>query len=154
MGDEYEITVDELDTGACWRCLAGCYFGRVGFVQDGDVLVLPVNVAISDEHVIFRTSAGSSLAAAGHGAAVAFEADSIDRVAESGWSVMVRGRLWDVTDVRSTASWNDVVVHPWAPGAKDRWMTVEPTLVTGRTIQRHRIVPPPSPEPRLQEPLD
>ncbi len=54
---------------------------------------------------------------------------------------MVRGSLWDVTDVRSTASWNDVMVHPWAPGASDRWMLVEPTLVTGRAIQRHRNVP-------------
>lgn len=141
MDDEYEITVDELDTDACWRFLAGCHFGRVGFVQDGAVLVLPVNVAISDEHVIFRTSAGSSLAAAGNGAAVAFEADSTDRVAESGWSVMVRGSLWDLTDVRSMASWKDVEVHPWAPGASDRWMAVEPTLVTGRAIQRHRNVP-------------
>ena len=72
MSEEYEITVDELDTESCWRFLAECRFGRVGFVRDGFVVVLPVNVAISDERVLFRTGNDTSLAAAGAGAMVAF----------------------------------------------------------------------------------
>jgi uncharacterized protein len=141
MNDEYDIIVDELDEETCWRLLARAGFGRVGFVKEEAVIVLPVNSAVSDGRVIFRTAGDTSLAAAGDGSVVAFEADHTDRVAESGWSVVVRGRLWDVTDRPETATWNEFAVRPWAPGPRNRWMLIEPTLVTGRMIQRHRNLP-------------
>jgi nitroimidazol reductase NimA-like FMN-containing flavoprotein (pyridoxamine 5'-phosphate oxidase superfamily) len=141
MSDDYEIIADELDEETCWRLIARAGFGRVGFVQDGEVVVLPVNSAVSDERVIFRTAEDSSLAAAGDGAMVAFEADHTDRAAESGWSVVVRGHLWDVTERPEASSWREYAVRPWAPGPRNRWMMIEPTLVTGRTIQRHRNLP-------------
>jgi nitroimidazol reductase NimA-like FMN-containing flavoprotein (pyridoxamine 5'-phosphate oxidase superfamily) len=141
MEREYEILVEELDEQTCWLLLARAGFGRVGFVQDEAVLVLPVNCAVREQRVIFRTGAGTSLAAAGDGSVVAFEADHTDRVAESGWSVLARGRLWDVTDRPETATWSAVLVRPWAPGTRDRWMMIEPTQVTGRMIQRHRNLP-------------
>jgi nitroimidazol reductase NimA-like FMN-containing flavoprotein (pyridoxamine 5'-phosphate oxidase superfamily) len=141
MNDEYEIIVNELDEETCWRLLARAGFGRVGFVKDDAVIVLPVNAAVSDQRVIFRTADETSLAAAGDGSVVAFETDHTDLVAESGWSVVVRGRLWDVTERPETATWHEFAVRPWAPGPRNRWMLIEPTLVTGRMIQRHRNLP-------------
>ena len=29
-------------------------------------------------------------------------------------------------------------MHPWAQGARDRWMAIEPTAVSGRRVLRHR----------------
>ena len=142
MEQDYEILVDELDEQACWQLLTRAGFGRVGFVEDDGVVVLPVNSAVREQCIIFRTGEGTSLAAAGDGSVVAFEADHTDRVAESGWSVLVRGRLWDVTDRPEVATWSAVLVRPWAPGPRERWMRIEPTRVTGRTIQRHRNLPP------------
>jgi nitroimidazol reductase NimA-like FMN-containing flavoprotein (pyridoxamine 5'-phosphate oxidase superfamily) len=150
MEQEYDIRVDELDERTCWQLLTRAGFGRVGFVEDAGIVVLPVNSAVRDQRIIFRTAVGTSLAAAGDGSVVAFEADHTDRVAESGWSVLVQGQLWDVTDRPEVATWSTVLVRPWAPGPRDRWMRIDPTRVTGRMIQRHRNLPSgvrPSPGP-------
>jgi uncharacterized protein len=140
MGDEFDIRMTELDEEACWRMLARVAVGRVGFAEGDEVVVLPVNSAVQGGRVIFRTAQGSSLAMRGDGAQVAFEVDHTDRVAESGWSVLVRGRLWDVTESAETKTWRDVTVHAWAPPPRDRWMAIEPHAVTGRMIERHRVI--------------
>lgn len=141
MDEDYEIVADELDEATCWRLLARVGFGRVGFVHAGAVAVLPVNVAVIGQRVVFRTGEHTSLTAA-DGTAVAFEADHTDQVAESGWSVLVRGQLDTVTDAAEAAAFEESGLHAWAPDSRDRWMTITPTEVTGRMIQRHRNLPP------------
>jgi hypothetical protein len=138
MAEKYEIVMDELDEDTCWRLLGRAGFGRVAFIREGDLAVLPVNSTVVDRRVVFRSGWTSSLASLGAGAHVAFEADHTDLVAESGWSVLVRGLLWDVTERPESKGWSEFAVHPWAPPPRDRWMMIEPTLVTGRMIQRHR----------------
>jgi nitroimidazol reductase NimA-like FMN-containing flavoprotein (pyridoxamine 5'-phosphate oxidase superfamily) len=141
MAQGYNIIVDELDSATCWRLVQRAGFGRVGFVQGDQVVALPVNAGVMNGRIMFRTASDTSLAQAGTGSVVAFEADHTDRVAESGWSVVVRGRLWDVTDHPEVATWSELAVHPWAPPPTDRWMVIEPTTITGRMIQRHRNLP-------------
>jgi nitroimidazol reductase NimA-like FMN-containing flavoprotein (pyridoxamine 5'-phosphate oxidase superfamily) len=139
MSEEFAITDSELDEETCWRMLARASVGRIGFVDGDDVVVLPINAAVHKRRVIFRTTAGSSLAGA-QGAKVAFETDHTDQVAESGWSVVVRGVLRDVTDDPEVETWRSSMVHPWAPPPRDRWMMIEPHVVTGRMIERHRVI--------------
>lgn len=134
--------MDELDEPTCWRLLSRARFGRVGFVRDGEVIVVPVNAIVARDGIAFRTANDTSLAAAGDGAAVAFEADHTDQVAESGWSVLVRGRLWSVTGDTEIAELRESNLRPWAPAPRDHWMKIAPTGVTGRMIQRHRNLPP------------
>jgi len=141
MGDEYDIILDELDDATCWRLVERAGFGRVGFLQNDQVVVLPVNAGVMNRRIVFRTVSDSSLAKAGTGSVVAFEADHTDPVAESGWSVVVRGRLWDVTDDPEVDTWSELAVHAWAPPPTDRWMVIDPTIVTGRMVQRHRNLP-------------
>ena len=142
---QYDILVDEIDEEKCWRLLTRVGFGRVGFVSDGVVTILPVNATVSERRIVFRTAEGSCLAAAGHGSIVAFEADHTDRVAESGWSILVRGTLWDVTDRPETAGWNELLVRPWVAPPRNVWMVIEPSGVTGRTVRRQRNIQPPGP---------
>jgi uncharacterized protein len=142
VDDEFEIMVEELDEPSCWRLLSRAGFGRVGLMHDGEIVVLPVNAAVVDRRVVFRT-ADESMLAAGDGTTVAFEADHTDRVAESGWSVLVRGRLVDVTERPETATWHELTVRPWLPGPRNRWMVVDPAAVTGRSVHRRRILPHP-----------
>jgi nitroimidazol reductase NimA-like FMN-containing flavoprotein (pyridoxamine 5'-phosphate oxidase superfamily) len=137
--DAFEICVEELSEDACWSLLGRVRFGRVGLARDGDVVILPVNVAVSRRRLIFRTVAGGTLASMPDGATVAFEADHTVDVAESGWSVLVRGRLRDATGSAEAAAWSELDVHPWAPPPRDRWMVIDATEITGRSIQRHRI---------------
>ena len=53
------LPVDE-----CLRLLASVPVGRVGFVADGEVVVLPVNHFVDGQDVIFRTAHGSKASAA------------------------------------------------------------------------------------------
>jgi uncharacterized protein len=138
--DHYEVNLEVLDDATCWRLLARAGFGRIAFFHDDELHVLPVNAAIKAEKVIFRALDGSLLAAAGHGATVAFESDEIDLSAESGWSVLVRGSLWDVTDTPAATAWDELTVRSWAPGRRGRWMCVEPAAVTGRILSRQRVL--------------
>ena len=82
----------------CWRLVNRVVVGRVGFVYDDEPMVLPVNCVVVDGNIAFRTAGDSMLHNLGEGARVAFEADHVDPVAESGWSVLVRGNLWELND--------------------------------------------------------
>jgi nitroimidazol reductase NimA-like FMN-containing flavoprotein (pyridoxamine 5'-phosphate oxidase superfamily) len=141
MNEVFDIHETELEEDLCWRMIARAGFGRVAFVDDDGVAVLPVNAAVHDHRLIFRTRSESSLARVA-GATVGFEADHTDRVSESGWSVVVRGTLVDVTDSPEVEHWDEYSVHPWAPPPRDRWMMIEPSRVTGRLIERHRRLEP------------
>jgi hypothetical protein len=81
------------------------------------------------------------LRAAGNNSLVAFEADHTDRVTETGWSVLVRGRLRDVTDTPTAGAWHELTVRPWLPGPRNRRMLIEPSAVSGRMINRRRLLP-------------
>jgi uncharacterized protein len=139
-GPEYVISYDELLEDVCWRLLARSSFGRVVFCQAGEPGALPVNCAVSNHTIVFRTSADSTFVEFSNGSRIAFEADHTDHIAESGWSVLVRGTLHEVTDAEEIDRLADLPVHPWAPGTRDRWMRIVPDNVTGRTISRHRLV--------------
>jgi nitroimidazol reductase NimA-like FMN-containing flavoprotein (pyridoxamine 5'-phosphate oxidase superfamily) len=140
---DYSISMDVLDTEVCWRLISRTRFGRVGFVVDGEPGVLPVNCGVLDRQLVFRTGRDMTLGQLAGGTTVAFEFDHLDPVAESGWSVLVRGSIWVVDDpdelARLTALDN---LHPWAPGVKDRYMKIVPAKITGRVISRHRDLPP------------
>jgi nitroimidazol reductase NimA-like FMN-containing flavoprotein (pyridoxamine 5'-phosphate oxidase superfamily) len=139
--DEYEIIVDDLDEETCWHLVAQEVVGRVAFIHDFELWILPVNSAVVGGRVVFRTSDDSMLRAAGDNSLVAFEADHADRVNETGWSVLVRGRLRDVTDKPETGAWHDLTVRPWLPGPRNRRMVIEPSAISGRMIQRRRLLP-------------
>ena len=143
--DEYEIIVDELDEETCWHLVAQEVVGRVAFIHDFELWILPVNSAVVGGRVVFRTSDDSMLRAAGDNSLVAFEADHTDRVNETGWSVLVRGRLRDVTDKPETSAWHELTVRPWLPGPRNRRMVIEPSAISGRMIRRRRLLPGPRP---------
>ena len=54
--------------------------------------IFPVNHVVDHGRIVFRTAAGTKLAAAVLGRAVAFEVDGYDSVAGEAWSVVVKGR--------------------------------------------------------------
>jgi uncharacterized protein len=122
----------------CLRLLASVPIGRLGFLSDGDVVVLPVNHAVSGQDVVFRTTLGSKLSAAESENAVTFEADSYDSRRRAGWSVLVTGRAEMVYDDAEIAGLDRLGLEPW-PEAVDRsfWVRIRPTAVTGRRLPAH-----------------
>ena len=133
---ERVVSTDDLTDEVCWHLVAGSRLARAGFVFDGEPWILPFNFAMRDRALVFRTAAGSMLHSLGNGAAVAVEVDNVDQAAQTGWSVVVRGRVWEITDPKEVATFADGAVQPWAPGPKERWMWVLPHAISGRAISR------------------
>ena len=63
----------------CLELMASNGVGRVAFLADGEIEVLPVNYTIDGARVAFRTATGSKLEAAVERSVVAFEVDAYDR---------------------------------------------------------------------------
>ena len=80
------------------------------------------------------TSADTRLGTAVRGGRVAFEVDGTDEAARTGWSVVVRGEVTEVTDPAELARLRKLRLSPWAPGAKSRYVRILPAKLTGRRI--------------------
>jgi len=118
----------------CFDLLEPGGVGRVGFASADGIMMLPVNFAVSGKTIVFRTAPDSLLAlyATGH---LSFEADQIDEALREGWSVLVHGHAHTVTserDVRRIDEGTDL--EPWAAGARDVYVRIVPTKITGRRI--------------------
>jgi Pyridoxamine 5'-phosphate oxidase len=50
---------------------------------------------------------------------------------QTGWSVLVRGTLAEVTDPDDLERLRTLPLSPWAPGAKARYVRVEPASISG-----------------------
>lgn len=137
MGDE-SVWVDELDEDVCWRLLASPPVGRIAFVSDGELMVLPVNHAVDGRSVVFRTGETELLERLARGATVAFQVDDADTADETGWSVLVRGECSEISDAGELERVKGLGLRHWAPGRREHWLRVTPWSVTGRSIAREQ----------------
>jgi nitroimidazol reductase NimA-like FMN-containing flavoprotein (pyridoxamine 5'-phosphate oxidase superfamily) len=125
----------ELEREECMRLLAKVPVGRIVHTRQALPAVLPVNFCLDDDGaVLLRTSAASELVRAIDGAVVAFEADEVDAVAHSGWSVVVTGPAIVVTDPAERERLARTGPRSWVPAPEEVFVRVEPELVTGREL--------------------
>ncbi len=125
--------LEMLPFDVCLRLLGSVPVGRVGFVADGEVLVLPVNHVLDGHDVVFRTGHGSKLSAAGGGRPVTFEADDYDERTRSGWSVLVNGEAEPVYEDTEVDRLERHGLRPWTSGAeRPFWIRIRALSVTGR----------------------
>lgn len=122
----------------CLQLLAAVPVGRVSFLADGEILVLPVNHVVDGQDPVFCTARGSKLSAAEGQDLVAFEADGYDERTKSGWSVLVNGRAHAVYDEAEIQRLNRLGLHPWVT-AVDRpfWIRIRPASISGRQTPSH-----------------
>ncbi|MBV9595882.1 MAG: pyridoxamine 5'-phosphate oxidase family protein [Chloroflexi bacterium] len=118
--------LEEMSEVECLRKLALHQLGRIGFVVDGQPLVLPVNYAVSDRIITFRTAPGAKLTHA-PGSRVAFEIVGYDAASGVGWSVLVQGVAVDATTALDDVSWTarGAAPRPAAPGVRVHRLAVE-----------------------------
>ena len=127
--------LETLPFALCLRLLASVPVGRVGFVADGEVQVLPVNHVLDGQDVVFRTAHGSKLSAAEGEKPVTFEVDDYDERTHSGWSVVVTGRSEPVDEDAEVDRLDRAGLRPWASTVeRPFWIRIRPTSVTGRRI--------------------
>lgn len=133
---DHRSGLEVIDRDECLQLLAEHQHsvGRLAFVEARQPAILPVNYALSEDRVIFRTAQGTKLDMALRGAQVAFEIDHVDDVNRTGWSVLVRGRSDVVTHPDQLLLVATSGLTPWAEGEKSNWVVIQPEMVTGRRV--------------------
>ena len=126
--------VTELTRAECFELLASAPLGRVAVADDRGPVVFPVNFVLDRHTVVFRTEAGTKLDAASRGSRVCFEVDGADPAAGTGWSVLVRGDITEVTDPAELARLRELPLPAWMPGPRNRYVRILPAVLTGRRI--------------------
>jgi uncharacterized protein len=125
--------LETLSFDTCLRLLASVPVGRVGFMADGEVQVLPVNHLVDGQDVIFRTAHGSKLSATEGQKPITFEVDDYDERTHSGWSVVVNGRAEPVDEDAEVDRLARGGLRPWVSNVEHPfWIRIRPTSVTGR----------------------
>ena len=124
-----------LSPAECLGLLEPGGIGRVGFASAEGIMMLPVNFAVTRKAIIFRTAPDTLLALYAN-AQVSFEVDRFDEELHEGWSVLVHGHAHKVTDEHEVKHLEDRInLKPWAPGARDVYVRIAPTRISGRRIQ-------------------
>ena len=132
-------TLEHLSRGECLRLLGQVPVGRIVYTRQALPAVELVNFALHDGSIIIRTDSSGKLAAATRGAVVAFEADSTEAAAHAGWSVTVIGYSEAVVDSREVRRLELIDLVPWAPGKRDHFIRIVPTIVNGRRLAAQRL---------------
>jgi nitroimidazol reductase NimA-like FMN-containing flavoprotein (pyridoxamine 5'-phosphate oxidase superfamily) len=123
--------LDVLDREECAALLRSQQVGRVGLSTP---LVLPVQFALFEGDVVFRTAPGEKLIAAVLGRTVAFEVDDFDVAAGTGWSVIVTGAAEEIVDKAELERVRELELHPWAGELRDRFVRIRTEEISGRRI--------------------
>lgn len=147
MSNDDELVLEWLHHDECVALLSTVELGRLGVVEGGEPVVVPVNFTYTDGSVVIHTDEGTKLSAANYGRA-ALEADDIDPVTHEGWSVLVRGRAYEITEAvdRTSERLQQVPNRSWAPGPKGHLLMIHAEQVTGRRLRsrRHQEERPPN----------
>ncbi len=126
---------EELDREDCLALLADEPVGRVALTARALPVVLPVNFALLDGNIVWRSAQGTKLNDASVGFVVAFEADHYEPDHMRGWSVMIQGLAHVITDSDELRRARDLPLESWAiEGAADRYVCLVPNIVTGRRV--------------------
>jgi len=130
-----ERTLRILDPAECLDLLTAGGIGRVGFLAADGIVMMPVNFAVAGRSIVFRTAPDTLLAVYAN-APVSFEVDHIDETLREGWSVLVQGHAHKIADEREVRRLDDATrLVPWAGGARDVFVRIAPTLISGRRVQ-------------------
>lgn len=133
MADVQELGLTELAREDCLALLRTAPFGRLVLTQGALPAVLPVNFVLDHAGIVIRTLPGSSIHLS-DGSVVAFQADDIDPVRRTGWTVTVVGRVTSVRDAVQQTRLAGLPLAAWAPGPRDSFVVVDVGLVTGRRL--------------------
>jgi nitroimidazol reductase NimA-like FMN-containing flavoprotein (pyridoxamine 5'-phosphate oxidase superfamily) len=136
--------IEYLRAEECWQLLSATPVGRIGVVVDSAPEIYPVNFAVDDRTVVFRTDPGSKLHGLERSPSVCFQVDGFDADARTGWSVLVKGRACIVPDDDERARLASLPLVPWGVGSKEHWVRIEPDEVTGRRVKGTRAPSPPA----------
>ena len=124
-----------LSDSQCLELLRGEVVGRVALCTVDGPQVFPVNFTLTDDSVVFRTTAYSVLGTHAWQSRLAFEVDQIDTERRSGWSVVASG---PGAQVRPGPELDEIVrtwnPDPWAGGTRPLYVRLRWDTLSGRRI--------------------
>ena len=123
----------DLTAAESWRLLASVPLGRIVFTQHALPAIRPVNHLVDDGTIIIRSHLGAAIvghAASADGAVVCYEADDIDPVRHTGWSVIATGTARLVDNPGAVARYEQMLA-PWVVGQMDYVIAIRPQILTG-----------------------
>lgn len=125
-----ELTIDE-----CLELLHRGVFGRVALSTPMGPRIVPVNYAMYEDAIVFRTTPYSELGTYGWNTDLAFEIDHVDYEKHQGWSVVAVGRASLIEDPHEL---NDIRTRwdptPWAAGRRHLYIRIDWRDLTGRRV--------------------
>lgn len=129
-----ESAVTTLTEDECWELLGAQSLGRLAYALPGEVHIAPVNHAVVDGRILFRTAEGSKLLGVTMLKVVAFEVDEVsDDVATS---VVAHGTAVHLRDAE--ADQVEELIHPLVPTQAHEVVAIDVSQVSGR---RFRLAP-------------
>ena len=137
--DSDSAALEQLPRDECLRLMGSVPVGRIIYTRQALPAVEMVNFAIVGGDIVIRTSAEGKLAAATRGAVVAFEADSVDLVQRTGWSVTIIGQARAVTDVAEIRRLERATPPSWVTRQSGHFVRISPAMVNGRRVIGQRL---------------
>jgi uncharacterized protein len=125
----------ELSYEKCRELISGGVVGRVAVCTPSGPRIIPVNYAVVEDSVIFRTTPYSLLGTYAWNTALAFEIDHLDYDNHRGWSVVATGRgnmVEDREELEAIRSFWEP--RPWAGGQRQLYVRLAWDELTGRRI--------------------
>jgi len=126
--------VEILDERECWELLELAPMGRIALAAGGEIDIFPINFAVHDGCLWFRTGPGTKLLELTIHPEVAIEIDGWDE--GEAFSVVVKGTAERLEHGAEIDEAERLELRPWVPMPRGRWVRVRPALMSGRRFRR------------------
>lgn len=129
--DESPVTV--VGDDEAWKLLGSVSLGRLVTYFGGQLEIFPVNFAVQDGTLLFRTAEGTKLFTTVMNDQVLFEVD--DHTVAEGWSVVVRGTAQMLSSAEDIRKAESAELLPWVATVKLRYVRITPSEISARRFQ-------------------
>jgi nitroimidazol reductase NimA-like FMN-containing flavoprotein (pyridoxamine 5'-phosphate oxidase superfamily) len=119
----------------CWQLVAEKGVGRVGFMEDSRLRIVPTRYDAEGHTAYFRALTYGELALGGQDRAMSLQVDEVDLESFTGWSVLMSGQAHRVKDAATIASlWVLGRPHPWVSGTETQWIALVVDTIEGQRV--------------------
>ena len=130
--DAGQQATEVLDSQECWSLLRSVSVARLAVWLGDHPDIFPINYAVDQGTVVFRTGSGTKLEAALSDFPVAMEVDGVDANTGVAWSVVLRGKAAPVTRIDDVVKSFSLPLFPWEAGRKDHFVRIPADSISGR----------------------
>jgi nitroimidazol reductase NimA-like FMN-containing flavoprotein (pyridoxamine 5'-phosphate oxidase superfamily) len=127
--------LESLGTSQCWQLVADRGVGRVAFMGDTRLRIVPTRYDAEGHTAYFRALTFGELARGGHDRHMSLQVDDVDHESFTGWSVLMSGMAHRVEDAATIASlWSLGRPHPWVSGPETQWIALVVDTIEGQRV--------------------